>query len=152
MQTIYKSLLLVALSLYASISAAEEESQTELYSQPEEQSAFLEAKIREYFPDENTARVMIAIARCESSGSRSGPIQHWTTNGDLLPNDQGGQARGMFQVMSKLHAQDMQRRNLDIQNLDDYMTFVRYLYDRNNGFHDWYPSKSCWQSVQLAQN
>tara|TARA_B100000745_G_C20144809_1_gene392554 strand:+ start:397 stop:813 length:417 start_codon:yes stop_codon:yes gene_type:complete len=123
-----------------------------LYNNAATQSAFLEDKIREYFPDETVAEVMIAIAACEASGNPRGLLIHWQADGSLLPNNQGGQARGMFQVMSRLHAPDMQQRGLDINNIDDYMTFVRYLHDRNSGYNDWYPSRGCWNPVRLAQN
>lgn len=124
----------------------------DLYRDAALQSDYLKEKIRERFPEPGVAEVMIAIAACEASGNPRGLLIHWEPNGRLLPNSAGGQARGTFQVMSRLHAPDMARRGLDINNLDDYLTFVRYLYDRNNGYRDWRPSRHCWRSVQIAHS
>lgn len=131
--------------------AADAQQYADLYSDSQAQSDFLKKKIHEYFSEEGVAEVMIAIAACEASNNPRGLLIHWQPDGSLFPNSAGGQARGTFQVMSRQHAPEMKQRGLDINNLDDYLTFVRYLYDRNNGFNDWYPSRHCWKKIRLAQ-
>ena len=122
-----------------------------LFQDPASQTAFMERKIHEYFPNEHVARVMIAIASCESTGHASAEIIHWEPNGHLLKNASGGQARGAFQVMSQVHAKEMQSNGLTMGDIDDYMTFVKMLYDQN-GFAPWAESQRCWKNQQYARN
>lgn len=94
--------------------------------------------IAEYFPDE--ARLMRAIARCESG------LVHRDASGELLPNAEGSTARGLFQVLMSVHYDEMRRMGLDPNNDDDYMTYVRHLYE-TQGTAPWRPSRSCWRQA-----
>lgn len=94
--------------------------------------------IAEYFPEEYPT--MIAIASCESTG-----LVHRLDDGKLIPNAGGGTARGVFQVLMRIHGPEMKRLGLDPNNDDDYMEYVRYLYDEF-GLTPWDASKECWRN------
>lgn len=94
--------------------------------------------IAEYFPNEYPT--MVAIASCESTG-----LVHKLENGKLIPNADGGTARGVFQVLMRVHGPEMKRLGLDPNNDDDYMTYVRHLYDES-GLAPWKASKKCWKN------
>ena len=123
----------------------------DLFQDPAWQTEFMEQKIHEYFPDERVAQIMIAIASCESTGPGSDQIVQWEPDGKLLHNRDGGQARGAFQVMMFTHADEMKRLGLHIGNIDDYMTFVKILYQQGR-FAPWESSRDCWQQERVAQN
>ncbi len=91
--------------------------------------------ITRVFPD---APYMVYVANCESTG-----LFHWDDSGNLLPNTEGSNARGVFQVMMSVHEETMRQRNLNPRRLDDYMTYVRQLYDEQ-GVRPWKASRHCW--------
>ncbi len=143
------AMVLVLNQTAASAVYANEETQavsTALHHDEEKQRIFIRQKIREYFPD--TFDTMLAIAHCESTG-----LIHWYPDGTLRPNEAGkSSAAGVFQVLLKRHGPDINRMGLDMHNIDDYMTFVRWLHDRTRDpFSDWNASRRCWQA-RLAQN
>ena len=108
-----------------------------LYGDPAAQAAFIKMKLREYFPKHY--RTMLAIASCESTG-----LQHWNPDGSLVKNP-GSSAEGFMQVLLKLHRPEIKAMGLDMQDLDDYLKFVYWLYARPpSRFSDWTPSKHCW--------
>jgi len=88
---------------------------------PEAQIEHVTKLIVEYFP-ENVA-TMKRIARCESG------MIHRDVDGTLLPNAEGGTARGAFQVLMRIHRVKIKRMGLDYNNDRDYMQYVRHLYD-----------------------
>jgi len=94
----------------------------------------LDILIAEYFPQ--NFKVMKAIAHCESGGKHRNP------DGTLVAN--AGTARGAFQLLMRIHAPEMKRLGLDPNNDDDYMTYVRRLYDAQ-GLAPWADSKRCWK-------
>lgn len=106
------------------------------------QSEFVQGKIREHFPE--SYPVMLAIAYCETQAR---PFVHWEADGSLRPNATGASsAAGVFQVLLQLHGPDIRARDLDMQNIDDYMQFVQYLHGRfSDPYQDWDASRSCWQ-------
>lgn len=114
----------------------------DIYANEDRQRAFVKAKIIEHFPED--APTMLAIAYCES---RSRPFIHWEADGSLRPHDQGAStAAGTFQVLLGLHGPDIEAQDLDMDNIDDYLKFVRYLYERGSSrFSDWNESRSCWR-------
>jgi hypothetical protein len=91
--------------------------------------------IRRYFPD---APYMVYIANCESTG-----LIHWAESGELRRNMEGGSARGVLQVLMRVHGPIMRAQNLDPNQLDDYMKYVRKLYDLY-GVRPWNASRHCW--------
>jgi len=108
---------------------------------PENQSAEIQQKIHEFFPDVEVASIMIAIATCESTG-----LIHWGTDGKLLPNSYGNSsAAGVFQILLYTHRKKIKEMGLDMSNIDHYMTFVRHLYDMEK-YNPWRASKHCWGS------
>lgn len=145
-------LLLLSSFVLFPVTTAAENAPADVLSNTETQTSYLREVIIDHFPDPSVAAIMIAIAACESNGEPDGNIIHWTSSGALLPNKEGSSARGMFQVLMGLHRPEMEARGLTPEHLDEYMQYVQYLYERNNGFHDWYESRSCWGNVQLAQN
>lgn len=100
----------------------------------------VEILIAEHFPD--NYKTMRAIATCESG------LVH-RKNGKLLPNAEGGSARGSFQLLMRIHGPEMKRLGLDPNNDDDYMTYVRHLKDEY-GLSPWAESKKCWKHKLAA--
>ncbi len=100
------------------------------------QATYVAGLIREHFPD--NYQTMLAIARCESTG-----LIHRDTDGTLLRNQSGSSAQGVFQVLMSVHRSEMTRLGLDPDNDEDYMTYVRYLYD-HQGLSPWAESRHCW--------
>jgi len=107
------------------------------------QEAKVQAMIAEHFPNANERRTMAAIARCEST------MRHRTPGGALLPNEDGSSARGAFQVLMRIHEPEMRRMGLNPNNDDDYMRYVRHLYDQS-GTTPWNPSRHCWAGKARA--
>ena len=136
---------LIVLCFIAPAQAIAGTSYNHLYDDPQAQRIFIEKKIQDFFPEPGLAQSMITIANCESTG-----LIHWIPDGTLRPNGSGSSARGTFQVLLRYHAQQIQDMGLDMQNIDDYMTFVRQLYDER-GFRPWDPSRHCW-GQQIVQN
>lgn len=135
-------MLLVSSAAHANQSKVDYEA---LYANPEAQAAFIRAKIREYFPRDY--HTMIAIANCESTG-----LIHWKPDGSLLPHHQGASSSaGVFQVLLYGHRHAIAKHGLDMNNIDDYLTFVKMLRDGRPDYGDWNASRKCWQT-RLAQN
>ncbi len=120
-----------------------------LYTNPEAQAAFITKKIKEHFP--RTYPTMIAIASCESH--RDGLLVHWEPDGSLRPNEaKKSSAAGVFQVTLYGHRDAIASLGLDMNNIDDYLTFVKYLVDGRNGkLTDWNASRHCW-APRVASN
>lgn len=97
----------------------------------------VERMIAHYFPEEY--KTMVAIAACESTG-----LAHREADGTLIQNEGGGSARGVFQVLMRVHGPEMKRMGLDPNNDDDYMTYVRHLKEVY-GLTPWAESKKCWK-------
>jgi hypothetical protein len=93
-------------------------------------------RIRRLFPD---APYMVYVANCESTG-----LVHRSTDGRLRPNLEGGSARGVFQVLMRVHRAEFERRGLNPNRDDDYFQYVRFLYD-TYGLKPWAASRSCWE-------
>ena len=98
--------------------------------------------IAQFFPDEY--KTMVAIASCESTG-----LVHREPDGSLIQNQGGGSARGVFQVLMRVHSPEMKRMGLDPNNDDDYMTYVRHLKE-NYGLSPWSESRKCWKRKAAA--
>ncbi len=120
-----------------------------LYTNPEAQAAFITNKIKEHFP--KTYPTMIAIASCESH--RNGLLVHWEPDGSLRPNETGASsAAGSFQVTLYGHRKEIERLGLDMNNIDDYLSFVKHLVDGRKGrLTDWNASRDCW-GPRVASN
>ena len=117
-----------------------------IYTDIEAQRVLVQQKIQEYFPEDGLSQTMITIANCESTG-----LIHWQEDGTLLPHSTGASSSaGVFQVLLKYHADQIQAMGLDMQDIDDYMTFVRQLYNEAR-LHPWDASASCW-GTRIAQN
>lgn len=95
----------------------------------------VEELIAEFFP--NNTKTMTAIAKCESG------LVH-KVKGKLLPNKDGGTASGSFQVLMRIHKSEMIKMGLNPLNDDDYMTYVKHLY-QTQGLSPWAESKKCWR-------
>lgn len=140
----YLAAVLATISMFAASAASANSREATagyqaLYTNQTAQTAYVKQKIRQYFP--RRAAVMLAIANCESTG-----YVHWLPDGTLRPNSAGGSsAAGVFQVTLYLHRKDIKRMGLNMNNIDDYMRFVKYLADRNGGrLSDWNASRHCW--------
>jgi hypothetical protein len=92
-------------------------------------------KIKRVFSD---APYMLDVANCESTG-----LIH-REKGSLIKNRQGSSAQGVFQVLMSRHRAEMQKMGLDPNNTEDYLEYVRHLYD-TFGLKPWAESKKCWQ-------
>lgn len=112
---------------------------TQSVTMPASQS--VEEYVREYFKD---APVMIDIARCESK------FRQFDSKGNILRNEQGSSAVGVFQIMASIHASSADKNlGLNIYDLEGNAAYARYLYEKN-GTRDWNASKSCWGKSQIV--
>lgn len=93
----------------------------------------LARQIRALFPD---APIMVRVAMCESE------LIH-TKDGELLRNKQGSSARGAFQVLMRYHGPEMKKRGLDPRRVDEYLAYVRLLYNQQK-LAPWAESRYCW--------
>lgn len=91
--------------------------------------------IVEYFP--KNYRDMQVVANCESTG-----LVHRNPDGTLIANPTST-ARGVFQLLMRIHGPEMKRMGLDPNNDDDYMKYVRHLYN-SQGLEPWDETRSCW--------
>lgn len=129
------SLIVCLLSLaIASAAQADTQTVTNLPRANLADSTTIKQTIIAYFPD---APIMVAVSRCESE------LRHRTPSGELLPNNEGGSAKGAFQVLMRIHAPEMRKMGLDPNNDRDYMVYVKHLYD-TFGLRPWKPSRHCW--------
>ena len=101
------------------------------------QDWFLRQKIQEHLND----KLMEIIAACESTGSPK-RIKHWNEDGSLVANPDSS-ARGALQTLVYLHRKRIAELGLDMNNIDDYMRFVKDLKKRQ-GYGAWNPSRHCW--------
>jgi hypothetical protein len=93
----------------------------------------LARQIRALFP--NTP-IMMRVAMCESG------LVHME-NGDLKRGYADGLDAGVFQVRLPVHGREMRRLGLDPYRLDEYLAYVRHLYD-TQGLRPWKSSRHCW--------
>lgn len=105
---------------------------------PHKQDRLIRKMIREYVGKDP---VLPIIAGCESTGNPN-LIAHWNKDGSLVKNPYSS-ARGAFQVLLQLHAEEIKEHNLDMKRLSDYLHFVKQLYELH-GYSPWSPSKKCW--------
>ncbi len=91
--------------------------------------------IQRVFPD---APIMLHIANCESTG-----LIHREPDGSLLRNRDGSSARGVFQVLMRVHQDEFARLGLDPNNDEHYFRYARLLYEQN-GTQPWNASRHCW--------
>lgn len=97
------------------------------------ESLDLARQIKAVFAD---APIMVRVAMCESG------LVH-RENGELLRNKNGSSARGAFQVMMSYHGPKMKKMGLDPRRTDEYLAYVRFLYDQQK-LAPWSESKRCW--------
>ena len=100
-----------------------------------EQPETINELIVEYFP--HNYRTMFAVAKCESRGLHRNP------DGSLIANPKSS-ARGVFQVLMRVHKPEMVRLGLNPNNDEDYIKYVRRLYDAQK-LQPWAESKGCWK-------
>lgn len=93
----------------------------------------LAQQIRAVFAD---APLMVRVAKCESG------LVH-RQNGELIRNRKGSSARGVFQVLMRVHQPQMYKMGLNPERTDHYLAYVRYLYDQY-GLKPWQASEHCW--------
>ena len=130
------TLALVVL-LIGSLPTRASEDYEHLYSDTEAQRIFMESKFHEYFPEPGLAEAVIELADCESTG-----LIHWLPDGTLRPNipkkgRKQTSAGGVMQVLLSLHRKDYRRLGLDMYDIDDYMKYVRHLYDTQGPANAW---------------
>ena len=94
-------------------------------------------QIRTVFAD---APLMVRVAKCESG------LVH-LKNGEMIRNRDGSSARGVFQVLMRVHQPQMQKMGLNPERTDHYLAYVRYLYDQY-GLAPWQASRHCWNKNQ----
>jgi hypothetical protein len=104
----------------------------------------VEGYVREYFAD---TPVMIEIARCESR------FRQFDKRGDVLKNEAGSSAVGLFQIMASVHESTAKKLGLDIYTIQGNAAYARYLYD-NYGTQPWQAdpaSEGCWGKTAAAK-
>ncbi len=134
--------LAVSVALSGSQQAAAGASQMQPAYMPAAQT--VEEYVREYFDD---IPVMIEIARCESR------FRQFDKNGDVLKNEAGSSAIGMFQIMASIHQPVAKKLGLDLYTIQGNAAYARYLYDKQ-GTKPWEAdpaSKGCWGKTQVAK-
>jgi len=94
----------------------------------------IEEAVVDHFPD---AKVMVAVAECEST------FRHWDADGEVLKNEQGSSATGVFQIMASYHAEPASNLGWDIYTLEGNIAYADHLY-RTQGLKPWAASKHCW--------
>jgi hypothetical protein len=99
-------ILICTLGLATANSAIADESVTAA-----EQPETINELIVEYFP--TNYRTMFAVAKCESQGLHRNP------DGTLVANPKSS-ARGVFQVLMRVHKPEMLRLGLDPNDDEDY--------------------------------
>jgi hypothetical protein len=99
-------------------------------------------KIKRVFYD---APEMLYVANCESRG-----LIH-REGGTLVKNQSGTSAQGVFQVLMRIHKPEMRKMGLSPNNTEDYLTYVRHLYD-TYGMSPWADSKKCWRKYAHTQS
>ncbi len=96
-------------------------------------------KIRAVFAD---VPLMMHVAKCESG------LVH-RENGELIQARDGSSSRGVFQVLMRIHGPQMQKMGLNPERTDHYLTYVRYLYDKQ-GLKPWQGSRHCWEKGNIS--
>ena len=102
-----------------------------------------EAAVARFFP--MVQEQAMSIALCES-GARQ-----FDWYGDVIRNQQGSSAVGMFQIMASLHEQHARLMGIDIYTVSGNAQMARFLYDQS-GWAPWGSSRHCWQRKLLADN
>lgn len=147
LRTIILILILSLGAIPAPSIASESEPKADLLMDENAQRAFIRQKIIERFPDDY--HIMLDIAYCET---RSRPFIHWEPDGSLRPHDARlSTASGTFQVLVGLHADAIREMGLDMNNIDDYLTFVDRLRREGPNYSAWSESRGCWAPL-LASN
>lgn len=90
-------------------------------------------QIRAIFPD---APIMVRVAMCESEFIHK-------KDGELHRNKSGSSARGAFQVLMRVHGPEMKKMGLDPYRTDEYLAYVRFLYDQQK-LAPWAETRYCW--------
>lgn len=98
-----------------------------------------ETAVREYFSD---IPIMIQVARCEST------FRHTLADGSVLKGRVDNRDTGVMQINTYYHGDTAETLGLDLTDLNDNMTYARYLYERQ-GTQPWSASRPCW-GRQLA--
>ena len=131
------SLFFVLALVYSSPSSGKTDKVSELppVSPTTSEGKQIAEKIRELFPD---APYMVYVANCESSG-----LVH-RENGQLIQNRDGSTAKGVFQVLMRVHEPEMKKMGLNPNRTDQYLAYVRHLYDER-GLSPWAASSHCWK-------
>ena len=107
----------------------------EKYRLDNKQGKIILSWLRKTYPD---APYMLYVAKCESDA-----LIHWkNTNTRELIKRPGGSDSGVLQV-NGVHKEDLKKMGLNLNKIEDYFAFVRYLYDKR-GVQPWYMSKHCW--------
>tara|TARA_B100000745_G_scaffold89693_1_gene56358 strand:+ start:4602 stop:5018 length:417 start_codon:yes stop_codon:yes gene_type:complete len=100
-----------------------------------------EQAVRSYFAD---LPIMVEIARCEST------FRHTLEDGTILRGLVDNRDTGVMQINTYYHEATATKLGLDLENLEDNLTYARYLYERQ-GTQPWSASRPCWGGA-LAYN
>jgi len=116
---------------------------TALSSEPlpvayQNQDRFIRTKIKEHLGNDP---LMLVIAGCESTWDPL-HIKHWEPDGSLVKNPTSS-ASGAFQVLLQYHGEWIASTELDMYDIDEYLTFVKILLSEQ-GYAAWNESKECW--------
>jgi hypothetical protein len=99
-----------------------------------------EAVVRTYFAD---IPVMIEVARCESH------FTHELTDGSVLQGRIDSADTGVMQINKRYHQATATAMQLDLDDLQDNMTYARHLYE-TQGVRPWSASSACWGNTLAA--
>lgn len=118
---------------------------TSILTDPVAQDAFVRAKMREHIGYDPLLEI---IAACETTGTTH-RIAHWNPDGSLVKNPTSS-ASGAAQVLLYFHRDWIAAEGRNMQDIDDYMQFVRTLFERQ-GYGAWNESRSCWGRYRHEQ-
>jgi len=101
----------------------------------------VERFIKDYFAD---IPIMTEIARCESRN------RHLGKNGEVLKGEITPLDRGVMQINLYFHEETAEKMGLDLHDLDDNVTYARYLYEKQ-GAKPWMSSSKCWSKFTTTE-
>lgn len=98
-------------------------------------NSVVEDEVRQYFKD---IPVMVRIADCESD------FTHYdSARSDGVLKNPKSSARGVFQILTKTHKKEAEKKGLNLWELKGNMAYARHLY-LTQGTRPWKASKGCW--------
>jgi len=101
----------------------------------------VEKFINDYFAD---IPIMVSVAKCESQ------FRQYNSNGTILKGRKNTYDRGVMQINLLYHEDTAEKMGLDLHNIDDNVSYARYLYEKQ-GVKPWMSSSPCWSKFNNSE-